>query len=490
MLSIKSANSLCLFIFSLVIQSQLCFAQPEAKQELQREITKALRMKLEAAVKDQTKLHGCWADISTTDKGDVVIAVTTDESKEVEQLHVAEITSLAKAILANQPERLAVEVKVTTRLPFSRFIKTLRSELETDADSAGTKIQSGFFTRASTDDELALELLGQTTTTEKRERVLELATQSFQRLFAGASDRVRTTRTSQVKVLVDPGRAQAISTELRTELQRAVRENPVLQGCWVDVNKTQIGDLEIKALVDSVPDIESKQVSLIDALVTRYSGQLQSRVTVAERLPVSAFIKALKDEVEFNPEYHGMWIERAYLNPPSQVEDKLDVILVGRVVDTGKRESLLKLANEMTSKFFGGLTERVSTAKTTADGLPAIEVQSGSSARAAHCGNEGVDAYLSRDYFAAYNLFTQASIENPTAVHLKYWRVVSLIGQGRDDLAFPIVKHLVTSRNQISSKDPAVLIPFENVQGRVRFRLIAMEKQVFCRCSDPSCKCK
>lgn len=491
MFAIRTFRCLGWCLLSLFVQSRACYAQPDAKQDSQREIAKALRVKMEVAVKDRTTLHGCWADVSISEKGGIVVGILTDENKEIEQRHLAEVTSFAKTFVANQPERLTVEVKVTTRLPFSRFIKALQYELETDADSAGSKIQSGYFIRNSTDDELAIELLGEVTTTEKRERVLELANQSFQRFFAESGERVKAIRTDQVKVLVDSGRIDAITTRLRTEFQRIVREDIMLQGCWVDVNKSRTGELEIKALVDSTPEIETKQIRLIEAFVAQHSGRLPSRVSISERLPFSEFVKALKQEVEFNPEYHGAWVDRVYLNPPNQVEDQLDVILVGQFVDSDKRESVLKLANDLTAKFFSSLTDRVTAAKTTADdGLPAMELRVGSSARASHCRQRGVDAYVQRDYFAAYTFFTEASLQESTAIDLKYWRIVALIGQGRDDLAFPLVRYLVTARNQVSSKDPAILIPFENVQGRIRHRLIAMETQVFCRCSDSSCKCK
>ena len=288
--------------------------------------------------------------------------------------------------------------------------------------------------------------------------------------------------------------AQTPATEesekrLREEFVNAVVANPALHGVWVDVRRMEPNakgnEFALDIVVDSRPQIEISQRKELSGIIKGLakSTRLEEEPNVIGRLPFRQLVDELKLDVELSRDLGGAAVDDAYYSDDGG--DEVSVILVGRVLNEGQREKITQMSNAKISKLFGDSVHEIKSTKTkTARYGNGIVQTLPSSEVASFCFDLGLQRFTGRSYAEAYVSFTRAHLESPLRLDIQYWRVVSLLGTGRDPDAKRILEALVEARprNETAANQTMVVCrSLEPVQGPLRWKLIAMENSLFCK---------
>ena len=271
---------------------------------------------------------------------------------------------------------------------------------------------------------------------------------------------------------------------LREEFVDAVVKNSDLHGVWVNLRRIPTNErgneFVLEAVLDSQPGIENSQRNELARMIRQYpkSFLLEDEIRVIGRLPFRQLISELKTDIEFSNDMKGAAIEDAYYF--DEASEDVSVVLVGRVMDEGQRETMTRMCNAKIGKLFpdgvpGGFMSTKTKTRQYVEGVvhvnPSAEIASFSF-------DLGVQRYAARNYEDAYVSFTRAHVEAPGRLDIQYWRVVCLLAGGRDADAKRLLQSIVESRpqNAKTAKDLIrVCRSLESVQGPTRWRLIDME---------------
>jgi len=283
------------------------------------------------------------------------------------------------------------------------------------------------------------------------------------------------------------GLAQTAATEelesrLREEVVNAVVTDPALHGVWADIKQLEEKGFELNLVVDSQPEIEQLQIQELSRVVKSVVKSVPFQIKVVDRLPFKQMLDELRTDVELTAEMAGASVEDAYYFNDSG--DEVFVILVGRVLDDSQRDRMTQMSNLRIRKMFGESVRRIQLTKTKTEkyGNGVIEFHP-SSEVASFCFNLGLQSFIGHRYEEAYRSFTQAHLDSPRRADIQYWRVVSLLGSGRDADAKRLLQGLVDASRRTGSvpKEPIVYRSLEQVQGPLRWRLISLENSLLCK---------
>ena len=278
---------------------------------------------------------------------------------------------------------------------------------------------------------------------------------------------------------------EEMETRLREEVAKAVISEPILRGVWVVVQpKTELG-FELEVRVDSQPKIEKAQLEEVKRVVKSVVKAVPFKVKTVDRLPFRQFVKELQLDVELDAELAGVAIEDAYYSAEPGSEDVF-VILMGHVLNDAQRAPLEELSNQRLKKLFAGTNTEIPLTKTKVEGGDGVVMITPSSAVAQFCFGLGMRRFSMGNYEEAYQTFTTAHLDAPKRVDIQYWRVVSLIGSGREQDARRLLEGLVKVARRTGNvpTESYVFQSLEQVQGPLRRKLIAIENSLFCKNCD------
>lgn len=269
---------------------------------------------------------------------------------------------------------------------------------------------------------------------------------------------------------VSPSTPLSAAALLQDELKLAVATEALLHGAWVDVISANNNVVRLEVIVDSDRLRGPAQEALIRKLASRRLGG-DAYVVQVTQLPFSELLQEIQEAVEFDPVYDSAVVDDAYyLHGP---ENSIALNLVGRAASSEQRAAVMLAASELLDQQFGPRTARVRLV--SSDG-PVVEpagivIVAPSERVAEHCYDQGVKAYIVRDFPRAYFHFTRAHVESPIRKDIQYWRAASLIGSDREQHALLILAPLARS----SVRPAGLLYRLERIQGPIRQRLVALE---------------
>ncbi len=369
--------------------------------------------------------------------------------------------------------------------PYRRFNRNSENDRRFEANIRGEIKQEGFVFGRLTAYIWSREFCPASRPKEFTERIMQ-STRSY---------RVSLLAAVAVLLAAQQGLAQAVPTEdmesrLREVVVNAVMSEPALRGVWVVVlPKTEKG-FELDLRVDSQPQVEKSQLEEMKRVVKSVVKAVPFKLKVVDRLPFRQFVKELQLDIELSAELAGTAVEDAYYTAESG-SDNVVVVLMGRVLNDAQREPLVELSNQRIKKLFAGANSEIPLTKTNTEGgdgvvKDGVVVITPSNAVAQLCFGLGMQKFTHGHYAEAYQTFTTAHLDAPRRTDIQYWRVVSLIGCGRDPDARRLLEGLVKVGRQSGNvpKEAFVFKSLEQVQGPLRWKLIALENSLFCKNCD------
>lgn len=297
---------------------------------------------------------------------------------------------------------------------------------------------------------------------------------------------------------------------LSSEIAKAIKSKLVLHGTWASVkpDKTKTQHI-VFLIVDSDPEVQMAQLEQLEQAVlavgkilevpfqverprsskpdetpkpVKSKGSKSPAVVVKfeimKQIPFKKFVKAVSHEVELTTELAGAALDDAYLG------ESKEVIPVGRIVNNNQQGLMINLCNSKFDELFGPEAEtEESNNLVKAKPNPELRVKKPTGATAGYCFSLGRQFFTKQLYEEAYKSFTEAHLDAPGRQDVQYWRVLSLLGCGREADARRLLEGLVNANVQLSSvpKDTMVYHSLETVQGPLRWRLIAMERTLLCK---------
>lgn len=208
--------------------------------------------------------------------------------------------------------------------------------------------------------------------------------------------------------------------------------------------------------------------------------------------PFSSLIGQLQDLVDSSPELAGAMVLGAHYSPNPNADDKIDLMLHGRVaveeqmIEIEKRAARLMRAEPAWVQ--PGRVPRAQNAVPSAEALSTVPLQitpdisglqvvrgSGEAARTLFF--NGLQKYWSGDYAGASRDFQFASLESPRAIEYRYWRVVADLSSGNSERAYRQMKNVIRlyGIDLQSHKYRDVGRSLARVQGPLRSELSRLE---------------
>jgi hypothetical protein len=444
----------------------------------------ALATELEKAVQTHPDLQGGWLDVDLDDQLAVEDGPKRFVFRRVLDPRRADVQAAAMDTLMKQlvpSGRYRVDSAKDRRLPYSDLMEAMRALVATDVRFTGCKVLGGTY-RFNTDggtldflprfqvarDGQFSELMGECRRITKGDPVWSEITVSEMDEDKGQ------------KMLVPEYEPDV--NQLFVKLQQAIRDEPALQGSWMDVNEDYQGHPGVAPklyIFHRAFDGErmTAQSAAMDKLMRRLvpSGRFRVDATKDVTLPLSQLVGRLQDEIDIEPRFAGCSLSAATY--AFNDDDKsFDLVLHGRVWKEKQTDLLADLCRSLMKD--DPAWEAADVQLLTAD-RDELAVVPESPAIGARYYSEAMHHFWKMDYEAADRLLALASVEDPLNLVYRYWRVIGDLAEGDQGLAENRLKKTMDAFGvrTNSRQHVAVMREIYRIQGPLRHALIDAERK-------------
>lgn len=288
---------------------------------------------------------------------------------------------------------------------------------------------------------------------------------------------------SKAQKMVVAERPDPELNQVFAKLQQATRGDVALHGAAIDVEIDDQGQPGVAPKIyvfrRTLDRDRARDLSIAIDQLTRQlipSGRIRFDVKAERTLPVSALLNAMQREVDIDPMYAGCTVSHislAYSNDGSQI----DVVIHGRVWKPAQVELLADLGRRLMRQ--DSSWESASAVLQTAN-REDLAVTTPSPLLAGRYYGEAMKLFYAGNYESADKWLALASVEDPTNVVYRYWRVLGLMARGyksaaEERLAKTIRGLEVRPHSQAHIE---VMHAIYRVQGPLRHELIDMERRI------------
>ncbi|HET6882094.1 MAG TPA: hypothetical protein VFI31_18150 [Pirellulales bacterium] len=283
---------------------------------------------------------------------------------------------------------------------------------------------------------------------------------------------------------------------LDREFAAAVRENPALEGAWIDVEYTPNADealpgtFTIRRVLDF--DRAAAQRSQIDRLVRAWLPGAKYEIRAhADRLyPFTRLLAGLELAVETDPALSGCQITGGHYAADPNEPGALNLVLHGRMARADQDVPIESLCGRLMRRDPAWIKR--GAGKTPAPDAEAplavspktteLTVVESSEANGRWFYAAGLRQFWRMDYPRAAQSFHQAALEWPRKLEYHYWWILSDLAQGRSQLARRRMDMVVRRFREDDFDHQApeyrlVVRSLERVQGPLRQALQRLETQ-------------
>jgi hypothetical protein len=377
--------------------------------------------------------------------------------------------------------RYRVDSAKDRRLPYSDLIEAMRALVARDVRFANCKVLGGTY-RFNADggtldflprfqvarDGQFSELMGECRRITKGDPVWSEVTVSEMDEDKGQ------------KVLVPEHEPDV--NDLFVKLQQAIRDEPALQGSWMDVNVDDQGHPDVapklyifRRAFDG--EREAIQSAAMDRLMKRLvpSGRYRIDATKDVRLPLSQLVGRLQDEIDIEPRFAGCSLS-AVTYAFNDDDKSFDLVLHGRVWKEKQTDFIAQLCREIMKH--DPVWEVADVQLLTAD-RDELAVVPEAPAIGARYYSEAMHHFWKMDYEAADRLLALASVEDPLNLVYRYWRVIGDLAEGDQGRAENRLKKTMDGFGvrTNSRQHVAVMREIYRIQGPLRLALIDAERK-------------
>ncbi len=457
---------------------------PAATSGLESDLN-TLASDLEKAVQADAALQGSWLDIDMDDQtpaedgpGRFVFRRVLDPRKADSQS--AAMDALMRRLVPSG--RYRVDTARDRRLPYSDLMDALRAIVAKDVRFTGCKVLGGTY-RFNTDggtldflprfqvarDGQFTALMGECRRIMKGDPVWSEVTVSESEEDKGQ------------KVLV-PEPPEPDVNDLFAKIQQAIRDEPSLQGSWMDV---RVDDQDHPDIAPKIyifrrsfdGERMTAQSAAMDKLMRRLVPSGRFRVDAAKdvRLPLSQLISRIQQEIDIEPRFAGCSLSTGTY-AFNDDDDSFDLVLHGRVWKEKQTDLIANLCRSLMKEDPSWDAADVHLLTGDRDELAVVPESPTTGARYY---SEAMHHFWKMDYDASDRLLALASTEDPLNVVYRYWRVIGDLAEGDQGLAESRLQKTMDSFGvwANSRQHVAVMREIYRIQGPLRQALIEAERK-------------
>ena len=283
---------------------------------------------------------------------------------------------------------------------------------------------------------------------------------------------------------------------LDKEFAAASRNNPTMQGAWIDVeyepsaDEALPGKFTVRRVLDSTR--AAGQRAEIDRLLRAWfpGGKYQLKPRADRLYPFARLLADLELAIETDPTLSGCQITGGYYAADPNEPGALNLVLRGRmarddqdVTIEGLCARLMRRDPAWVKPGAGRRSEEVADAPLAiAPKTTELTVVEPSEANGRWFYGAGLRQFWKLDYARASRSFHQASLESPRTLQYHYWWILSDLGQGKQQLARRRMDMVVRRfrEEDFDHQSPEyrlVVRSLERVQGPLRQALQRLETQ-------------
>jgi len=465
-------------------QAQTPEPLPAATTALEADLS-ALATELQRAVEADPELQGGWLDVDVDDQTPAEDAPKRFVFRRVLDprrldAQTAAMDRLMKRLVPSG--RYRVDYAKDRLLPYSDLMNVLRSLVARDVRFTNCKALGGayrFNVDGGTLDFLPrfqvarngqfTELMGECRRITKGDPVWSEITVS------------ETDEENGQKVLV-PELPEPEINDLFAKIQRAIRDEPALQGSWMDVDVDDQGHPDVAPKIYIVRrafdgDRTATQAAAMDKLLKRLIPSGRYRIASAKdlQLPLSQLVDRLQQEFDIEPRFAGCSLSAATY-AFNDDDRSFDLVLHGRVWKEQQTDLIANLCRSLMKDDPAWDAANVQLLTADRDELAVVPE---SPAMGARYYSEAMHHFWKRDYDTADRLLALASIEDPLNLVYRYWRVIGDLAEGDQGLAESRLKKTMNGFGvQTNSRQHvAVMREIYRIQGPLRHALIEAERK-------------
>ena len=282
---------------------------------------------------------------------------------------------------------------------------------------------------------------------------------------------------------------------LDREFAAAVRDNPRLQGAWIDVeyepnaDEALPGRFTIRRVLDAGGAAQQRVEidRLLQAWLPRGSYQINPH---ADRFfPFDRLLADLELAVETDPKLGGCQITGGYYAPDENEPGALNLMLRGRLATEDNDVAIEALCGRLMRRHpawvkpGAGQGDKASQAPlAVTPNTKKLTTVEPSEANGRWFYAAGLRHFWKLDYARGAKFFHQASLESPRKLQYHYWWILSDLAQGKNQLARRRMDMIVRRfrEEDFDHQSPEyrlVVRSLERVQGPLRHELQRLETQ-------------
>ncbi len=297
------------------------------------------------------------------------------------------------------------------------------------------------------------------------------------------------TEAGQIDLVPEPDTPNP--NDILREALNAIRVEPALQGAWLTVDTDDQGYPGVAANVIVFrrafdASRVSQQAAAMDALMRRLVPNGHYRVDTAHdlKLPLSSLLAQLRRTIDMDPAFAGCRIDRAlYVVQQLEAQPRFDLLLRGRVWKAAQVEAIHDLCMSLMTSESAWNNAGVGVAPESGK---ALKVVAPDPRFAAATYSTAMHSFWARDYAEADRLLAIASVDDPTNLVYRYWRVIGGLASGDEVQAEERLMRTIHGFRvqQRSSEYIEVLRAIYRIQGPLRLSLIAAERRAMAASED------
>ena len=443
---------------------------------------------LNLALQKDPDLKGAWLDVETDDQQMDENAPRQFVFRRVLDPRSAEVQSAAMNRLMKRlvpSGRYRIDVANDRQLPYSDLMERMQAIVGRDVRFPGCKVLGGTY-RSNTEGG-TLDFLprfqvardGQFTALVGECRVI-IKSDS---LWSGVTVTDVDENKGQKVLVSEPPEPDV--NDLFAKIRQAIREEPALQGAWLDVNVDDQGYPDIAPKIYQFRrafDVQRMvaQSAAMDKLINRLVPTGRHRVDAAKdvQLPLSQLVARLQQEIDIEPQFAGCSLLGATYTF-NEDDTSFDLVLHGRIWKEKQADIITNLCRRLMHDDM--VWDASGVQLFTAD--LGLTVALESPALGAHCYSEAMHHFWKMDYEASDHLLALASIEDPLNVVYRYWRVIGDLAKGHRELAETRLKKTVegfgVQRNSWQHRE--IMQTIYRIQGPLRHTLMDAERKAMTR---------
>lgn len=489
-----TVQTLAAFILLLecLIEPAFCQVQDAApaKDRVQTEAyietdLNTLARQLKQVVEADPEMEGAWLDIERA----IQPAVENDAARFVfrrvfdHRKSVTQSAAMDRIIQALLPAgRFSIDTANDRRFPYSELTDAIRSLLEQDVRFPGCKVLGG--TYRLNPDSGAIDLVPrfQVARNGQFDALVEECRRIMQRTPAWGTIAVFDGNKHGEQMVIVPEAPEPDLNNLFTRIREAIRTQPDLQGAWLDVEADDQGYPDVAPkLYRFKRGFDSQrgavQAASMDTFIRRLvpSGRYRIDTSKDVRLPLTQLLSALQHTIDIDPQFAGCTLSLG-MYAYNDEDSSFDLVLQGRIWKAEQSELIADLCRRLMNK---DAVWELADIQLQDAGRDELVISPASPAQAANYYSEAMHHFWKMDYRLADRMLALASLEDPTNVVYRYWRVIGDLAEGNQGLAEIRLKKTIDGFNihQNSRQHVEVLRAIYRIQGPLRHALLAAERK-------------